>query len=494
MNKIYRTVWNESLGTYVAVSENDDALSEGRAPAVVLGGVAFQSSHRVASLSAISLAVIGAMAIPGGTLAQSAGGNSIYVNNSTDISCLAVVDIPQGAIMSGGFTQCNGNYSTQTDHVTFYGSRYSGTQTNSTDLSLGGMLYVNAGLIGVADNLTGTYSMRLGSQATLNGAAGGDAIAIGSAQTSTSDGSTSAATIASGARAVAIGSGPTANSADSVALGSFAYGSAADAIAVGRSASAAQSAEAIGGLASASAASSIAMGQQAIASGVNAIAIGKTAAATSTSSLAMGTGALSNAANAVAIGNTSTAAGGASVALGYQQTANGNGAVAIGDPNTATGTGAVAMGANNTATGNGAVALGETNLAGGAGAVAIGNTSVATTTGGVALGSAATAVNANDVALGSGSVTGSAVGTSGTAIGGKFYPFAGATPTSVVSVGSPGNERQISNVAAGQISASSTDAVNGSQLYAADQVITSLSSSTSTVGSSLSTVISGTNS
>jgi trimeric autotransporter adhesin len=54
------------------------------------------------------------------------------------------------------------------------------------------------------------------------------------------------------------------------------------------------------------------------------------------------------------------------------------------------------------------------------------------------------------------------------------YTFAGANPAGVVSVGSAGNERQIQNVAAGQVTATSTDAINGSQLYATNQAINSL--------------------
>ncbi|MFK8403077.1 hypothetical protein M2D07_031590, partial [Pseudomonas sp. BGr12] len=79
--------------------------------------------------------------------------------------------------------------------------------------------------------------------------------------------------------------------------------------------------------------------------------------------------------------------------------------------------------------------------------------------------------NANDVALGAGSTTDVAVGTAGTTIAGTDYSFAGATPTSTVSVGSKGSERTITNVAAGRLSADSTDAINGSQLFATNQAI-----------------------
>jgi autotransporter adhesin len=85
----------------------------------------------------------------------------------------------------------------------------------------------------------------------------------------------------------------------------------------------------------------------------------------------------------------------------------------------------------------------------------------------VAIGSGAVASNANDVALGSNSTTSATVATSGATIGGTAYTYAGATPTAALSVGG----RQIQNVAAGQVSATSTDGVNGSQLYATDQAV-----------------------
>ncbi|MDR4268018.1 hypothetical protein FOG24_30065, partial [Klebsiella grimontii] len=89
----------------------------------------------------------------------------------------------------------------------------------------------------------------------------------------------------------------------------------------------------------------------------------------------------------------------------------------------------------------------------------------------VAIGMGAIAGNQNDVALGAGSVSGVTVGTSGVTLGGTDYAFAGANPTSTVSVGDVGSERTVTNVAAGRLSATSTDAVNGSQLYATNQQV-----------------------
>jgi autotransporter adhesin len=94
----------------------------------------------------------------------------------------------------------------------------------------------------------------------------------------------------------------------------------------------------------------------------------------------------------------------------------------------------------------------------------------------VAIGPNAVATNANDVALGSGSVTDTAQVTAGATINGKAVTFAGSGPTSTVSVGSVGAERTITNVAAGRLTASSTDAVNGSQLYATNTELSNVGS------------------
>ncbi|WP_228267307.1 YadA-like family protein [Acinetobacter sp. TUM15071] len=179
--------------------------------------------------------------------------------------------------------------------------------------------------------------------------------------------------------------------------------------------------------------------------------------------------------------NSASADGGA-VAIGRGQRARGDGAVAIGDPNTTNGNGAVAVGRNNTAAGDtagntaadGAVALGNENQAIGQGSVALGNASRAEQAGsialgdtanakaarGIALGSNAVANNADDVALGSGSTT-------STASGAGFLTGT-AAPTSVVSVGTAGNERRIQNLSDG---AADTDAVNVRQLKSLKDIV-----------------------
>ncbi|MGN6653531.1 MAG: YadA family autotransporter adhesin, partial [Trinickia sp.] len=127
------------------------------------------------------------------------------------------------------------------------------------------------------------------------------------------------------------------------------------------------------------------------------------------------------------------------------QAVNGE-AVAIGNAAFAQGNGSISMGVSARATVAGTVALGGLAQATGANSNAIGNGAVAST--------------AESTALGSGAVTRAATNVSSATVGGlSFGGFAGATPTGVVSIGAVGQEHQLQNVAAGQISATSTDGV-----------------------------------
>jgi autotransporter adhesin len=123
------------------------------------------------------------------------------------------------------------------------------------------------------------------------------------------------------------------------------------------------------------------------------------------------------------------------------------------------------------AIGTDSTAIGPKAISSGASSIAMGLSAQSNGANAVAIGNGATARNDGDVALGSGSTTAAAVKTNTVTINGTTYSVAGADPTSTVSVGAAGNERTITNVAAGQINANSTDAVNGSELYATNQAI-----------------------
>ncbi|WP_429773875.1 YadA-like family protein [Acinetobacter bereziniae] len=147
---------------------------------------------------------------------------------------------------------------------------------------------------------------------------------------------------------------------------------------------------------------------------------------------------------------------------------------------------------NDGATGKNALAVGVGSKAAGENVVAIGYNNNVAQDKTVVLGSSITTTQANSVVLGNESTDRAATSESKVTILGQDYAFAGVGSASngVVSVGKVGGERQIINVAAGQLSATSTDAVNGSQLYATNQAISSLQGQ---VGGAKSTVTEGKN-
>ncbi|EHX8170158.1 YadA-like family protein [Escherichia coli] len=175
----------------------------------------------------------------------------------------------------------------------------------------------------------------------------------------------------------------------------------------------------------------------------------------------------------IVVGSRSTAAGDLSVSLGSISSANGTAANALGATAEANGDMATAVGFNALANASNALAVGSQSSAGGEESLAIGSQSTTGKKSTVALGQGATASAAEgNVAIGADSVDKAATPVSGATIklknGGtiEYRGFAGDKAASVVSVGDAGKERQIVNVGAGAISDTSTDAINGSQLYA----------------------------
>ena len=136
-----------------------------------------------------------------------------------------------------------------------------------------------------------------------------------------------------------------------------------------------------------------------------------------------------------------------------------------GENATAVGVGALAKGSNSLAIGTNSKALALSSIA-------IGENAFSDQINAIAIGKNAKATaNVGDVALGANSVTSAVVATPTMVVGGVTYSLAGVSPTSTISVGSAGNERTITNVAAGRVSSTSTDAVNGSQLNAVVETV-----------------------
>ena len=225
---------------------------------------------------------------------------------------------------------------------------------------------------------------------------------------------------------------------------------------------------------------SVAIGSKNTALGSSALAVGNEAKAQMSESIAIGHEAQADKTWGIAIGTRATASDVRSLALGHQAKSTGYKANAIGADATANGNHANAIGSSATATGDHAQAFGAGAQATGVRTNVFGSDAAATADYSIAIGNKANASTANSIALGADSTTRSATNvTSATVAGHTFGGFAGTSPVGSVSVGKAGQERQIHNVAAGKISADSTDAVNGSQLYSvANDLQTQINNST----------------
>ena len=236
----------------------------------------------------------------------------------------------------------------------------------------------------------------------------------------------------------------------------------------------------------------LAFGTNNTVTGENGFVGGNNATAAGRNSFAFGSHAESLVEYTVAIGNQARVSSYDSVAIGNGAFVSGESSVTLGRTNNVTGENSVAIGANNgTVAGGQSAVVGYNNKIGadkeqlvfgsnsessGQGALVFGTHSKAVAMDAVAFGNNTIADKSNAVAIGTNSVTDDAVGVDGITINGTRHVFAGEQPASVVSFGAKARagaggvtqyNRQLTNVSAGQISADSLDAVNGSQLFAA---------------------------
>ena len=189
--------------------------------------------------------------------------------------------------------------------------------------------------------------------------------------------------------------------------------------------------------------------------------------------------------NSAALGVNTVVTGTSTIVLGRDNKVSGNDTTVIGSNNgTVSANQTTIIGYNNKTNSNQEqVVIGANSETAGQGATVIGTHGKATAWDAYAVGNNTIADKSNSVALGTNSVTDNPIPTQQVVLNGVTHVFAGDNPQSVVSVGSKDRagfggvkyyNRQITNVAAGQVDAASTDAVNGSQLYAAYDEIASM--------------------
>ena len=452
MNKIFKVIWSKSKQCYIVVSE-------------IAKNKTGKKKIVVASILAI-LAMAGTVnsveaAIPEGTTSDPLG-------------------IAMGALSKSGSNQsiAIGYLSEAKGTNAASGGGNPGTAVGAGAKSIG----AGTSAYGLSAYATADYATAIGKSAN---AAAINSIAIGKGASITAP---IAGTTFGGQDSIAMGTGASAKQHSSVTIGP---GSTSDGV---RNIT-------IGPKASASGVDSIAIGNGGVGGDKNNTGFGgngntytinvndiSTNVYYGVKSVDDGSIAFGNRANAakggLAIGTVSIADGGIAVgqsvlskngvAIGSAVSATAANAVALGSRAEASSVGAVAIGGYSVtdktkAQGNNALAIGASAVTNGNETIAIGKSANASNSNAVAVGKNANASIANSVAIGSDSTTDTnATRQANTTINGITYNFAGATSDAgmQVSVGAAGKERQIKNVAAGEVSATSTDAINGSQLFA----------------------------
>ena len=410
MNKIFKVIWNPATGSYTVASET--AKSRGKKS----GRSKLLISALVAGGLLSSFGASAELALDGGEGIESPieGHNWIAIGEyakatTKTISGMAMAIGLQAVADGEGSTAFGYQSHSSGDRAIAIGQVSNAAGNRSTAFGSGA-------------NAIGDYSLALGGT-TYTGGIYSTAIGRGSR---VEDGADYAASLGYKAKAAGM---------YSLAFGSEAEANALDSVALGR-------------LSLASAANAIAMGADSSSSNDNAIAIGN-------KTQALGV-------NSMALGNASQASGESSIALGSTSEASEQNAIALGQGSIASKVNSIALGSNSLSSGENAIALGEGSAAGGSNSLAFGSQSRANGNDSVALGVGAAAATDNSVAIGAGSTT---------------------DASNTVSVGNSATKRKIVNMAAGAISNTSTDAINGSQLYTISDSVAKRLGGGATVGS-----------
>ena len=454
--KTVKEIYREYTGDEMATGKNSYIQPTSGEAAVAIGTKS-QATGELSTAFGTGTSATGLASAAFGMGARATKGNAVAIGagSTTETDATGVRDANVNGVQYGNFA--GGSRIIAGDQVSFGSAGYErqlkhiapgAISETSTDAINGSQLYSVANVLAtkIADASVKYYSVNPTEQDNTegnranDGATGTNAMAAG------------VAAAAAGDFSVAAGSNARANGHETVAIGHNTLASGVSAVAVGQRANASGS-------------EAVALGIDSNASGKFAIAIGNKATV-SDSKL-----------NGIAIGSGAVAAENYAMSMGLDTKALGNSSIAFGNTAQATDSEALAIGHSAGALGANTVAFGVSATSNAAGAATVGAYTKAEAVNSTALGYASQAVNENDVALGAGSVT--EAPHAGEYTLSNSYTAAGKDSYGVVSVGKTvGTKRQIQNVAAGVLSAGSTDAVNGSQLYATNSYLLNLATST----------------
>ncbi|HCK2467833.1 TPA: YadA-like family protein [Escherichia coli] len=423
MNKIFKVIWNPATGSYTVASET--AKSRGK-----------KSGRSKLLISAL---------VAGGLLSSFGASADNYTGQPTDYGDGSAGD---GWVAIGKGAKAN----------TFMNTSGASTALGYDAIAEGE--YSSA--IGSKTLATGGASMAFGVSAK---AMGDRSVALGASSVANGDRSMAFGRYAktNGFTSLAIGDSSLADGEKTIALGNTAKAYEIMSIALGDNANASKEyAMALGASSKAGGADSLAFGRKSTANSTGSLAIGADSSSSNDNAIAIGNKAQALGVNSMALGNASQASGESSIALGNTSEASEQNAIALGQGSIASKVNSIALGSNSLSSGENAIALGEGSAAGGSNSLAFGSQSRANGNDSVALGVGAAAATDNSVAIGAGSTT---------------------DASNTVSVGNSATKRKIVNMAAGAISNTSTDAINGSQLYTISDSVAKRLGGGATVGS-----------
>ena len=428
MNRVFKVIWNRTKGCYVVVAETAKNMTKRSSLSVVFS--------KMVGATAVAVMLTGVMMSTDTYATSITRGDNAYAEND-------------GGIAVGDKTVSKGNYSISVG---------SGASVGKDDTD------ENNAQNGIAIGHNATVKVDHAGDPKIQDKSGG--IAIGHTASTTE------------INAIAIGTGSKVTAAQSVAVGRnskvFVH-------------------------------NGVAMGNETRVNSLNGFALGNNARAGyddtdapitgKDNDQAFGSNARAWGGSSMAFGNNAKAGGGGDISMGNGSQSRAQWGVAIGNGAKALGQAARAIGANSTASGVNSAAMGWDSVASGASSIAIGETSKATADHSIAMSTSANVaaedaiaighnaqVDANQqrsIALGANSKTANVVSTPNQLVNGLWYKnYAGGSADSTLSVGSDTLKRTITNVAAGRVNAQSTDAINGSQLYAVANTLGNLASTT----------------
>ena len=453
MNHVFKIIWNTVNQCWIAVSELSKSV-----------GKSSQTDKR----KALNV-IIGAAVLAGATTSAMAETNVVLDNDGnivggTNVSAVAGVGTTGDSVVLGKKAKSEATESIVIGNNVTNKARWSITLGNNATSQSG----YGVTLGDRASSGTGTNSVAIGLMAkTSNEKVGGNSqTAVGVASYADGEGASAfgATANATGALATAVGRNSKALAKSASALGDSASASAWGATALGVGASArADNSIAVGSAAVTEGRESTALGRRSYAGAQSATALGTLANASAIVSTAVGNDAKASAIQASALGNGAEASGGSSMALGAKARASGSDALASGSNASASSDNSIAIGKDSQSSAINAIAAGQASNASAVSAIVIGTQAKGTHENSVTLGSysSSAANNFDQTAKALSSFDDKATGTT------VNYNGTSSTQKGAVSVGDGTLVRQIQNVGAGRITATSNDAVNGSQLYQA---------------------------